>query len=62
MKNLKERMMRCDCGNVMGRDQNAAVNHYWYPEERENRGGNVPTCVEMGNQELAPVRTQARPS
>ena len=25
MKNLKERMMRCDCGSVMGRDRNAAV-------------------------------------
>jgi len=55
MKNLKERMMRCDCGNVMGRDQNAAVNHYWYPEERENRGVRAPTRMEMGNQELAPV-------
>lgn len=55
MKNLKERMMRCDCGNVMGRDRNAAVNHYWYPEERENRIGNDATRMEMGNQELAPV-------
>ena len=55
MKNLKERVMRCDCGNVMGRDQNAAVNHYWYPEERENRISNGATRMEMGNQELALV-------
>ena len=55
MKNLKERMMRCDCGNVMGRDRNAAVNHYWYPEERENRIGNGATRVEIGDQGFAPV-------
>ena len=48
-------MMRCDCDNVMGRDRNAAVNHYWYPEERDNRIGNDATRLEMGNQELAPV-------
>ena len=39
----------------MGRDRNAAVNHYRYPEERENRSGNAPTRVEMGDPELAPV-------
>lgn len=26
MKDLKIRIMRCDCGNVMDRDQNAAIN------------------------------------
>jgi hypothetical protein len=33
---------------------NAAANIYWYPEGRENRIGNGPTRVEMGDQELAP--------
>jgi putative transposase len=55
MKTLKQRMMRCDCGNVIGRDRNAAVNHDWYPEERGNRGVHAPTRIEMRNQELAPV-------
>lgn len=47
---LKQRVMRCDCGNVMDRDENAAVNLYWYPEERENRAGNSPTRGEIGCQ------------
>jgi hypothetical protein len=34
---------------------NAAANIYRYPEERENRIGNGPTRVEMGDQEFAPV-------
>jgi putative transposase len=55
MKNLKERVMHCDCGNVMGRDQNAAVNHYWYSQEGWNRIGNDVTRMETGDQELAPV-------
>lgn len=56
MRKLSERTMRCDCGHVMDRDHNAAVNIYhWYPEERENRGGNASTRMEMGDQELAPV-------
>jgi transposase len=55
MKTLEQRMMRCDCGNVIGRDRNAAVNHDWYPEERGNRGVHAPTRIEMRNQELAPV-------
>lgn len=55
MRKLSVRMMVCDCGNVVGRDRNAAVNHYWYPEERENRSGDAPTRVEIGDQELAPV-------
>jgi hypothetical protein len=54
-RKLSVRMMVCDCGNVVGRDRNAAVNHYWYPEERENRSGDAPTRVEIGDQELAPV-------
>jgi putative transposase len=47
---LSQRVMRCGCGNVMDRDQNAAVNLYWYPEERENRGREVPTRAEIGDQ------------
>jgi hypothetical protein len=39
----------------MGRDQNDAVNHYWYPEERENRIANHATRMEMGNQGLTSV-------
>ena len=49
MENLSVRTMRCECGNVLGRDRNAAVNHYRYPEERENRGF-APTRVEIGDQ------------
>ena len=56
MRNLKVRTLVCDCGNVLDRDRNAAVNIYdWYPEERENRDRKVSTRMEMGNQELAPV-------
>ncbi len=61
MRNLKAREMVCDCGNVMGRDRNAALNIYevniydWYPEDRENRDRKVATRMEMGNQELAPL-------
>lgn len=55
MRKLSMRTLRCECGNVMDRDHNAAANLYWYPEGRENRVGNGPTRVEMGVQELAPV-------
>lgn len=56
MRKLSVRTLACDCGNVMGRDRNAAVNIYdWYPEERENRDRKVSTRMEMGDQELAPV-------
>ncbi len=61
MRNLKAREMVCDCGNVMGRDRDAALNIYevniydWYPEDRENRDRKVATRMEMGNQELAPL-------
>jgi putative transposase len=55
MKDLSRRELTCDCGNRMGRDRNAAVNHYWYGEERRNRSGNAPTRVEIGVQGLVPV-------
>jgi len=47
---LSKRVMRCNCGNTMDRDENAAVNLYWYPEERENRAGDSPTRGEIGCQ------------
>jgi putative transposase len=54
MRKLSVRTLVCDCGNVMGRDRNAAVNHYSYPEEPGKRGL-APTRVETGDQEPAPV-------
>ena len=47
--------MDCECGNRMGRDRNAAVNHYWYGEDRQNRSACAPTRVEIGDQGLGPV-------
>lgn len=37
MKKGFRAMMICECGNRMGRDRNAAVNHYWYGQEDRNR-------------------------
>ncbi len=49
MKDLSRPEMVCDCGNRMGRDRNATMSHYrGYREERENRGGDAPTPVEIG--------------
>ena len=55
MKKLSTWTLSCDCGNSMGRDRNAAVNHYWYGEEPRNRALVGATRVETGDQELAPV-------
>lgn len=55
MKNLSVRTMRCGCGNVMGRDRNAAVNHYWYGEEPRNRAHLSATRAEIGDQGFGPV-------
>ena len=47
-------VLRCDCGNVMQRDENAARNLFAYSEERRNAGGKTPkTRMEIGDQELA---------
>lgn len=54
MKDLSRRELVCACGNRMGRDRNAAVNHHRYRKECENRSGDVPTCVEIGVQGFAP--------
>jgi len=43
-------MMRCTCGNVLDRDRNAAVNHYRYSKEWENRASDGATRVETGDQ------------
>jgi putative transposase len=55
MRKLSVRTLVCDCGNIMGRDRNAAVNHYWYGEERRNRVRENATRVEIGDQEASPV-------
>jgi transposase len=48
MRSLSARVLVCDCGLRLGRDRNAAVNHWRYPEETGNRGACTPTCVEIG--------------
>lgn len=58
MKQLSRREIVCDCGNRMGRDRNASVNHYHYGTPRncaepDRPGG--PTRVEIGDQGLGPV-------
>lgn len=53
MKNLSRDQMICDCGNRMGRDRNASVNHYNYGTPRncaEPAAERPPTCVEIGDQ------------
>lgn len=47
--------MECECGNRIGRDRNAAVNHYWYGQDVRNRSACAPTRVEIGDQDLGPV-------
>jgi putative transposase len=55
MRKLSSDTLVCDCGNRMGRDRNAAINHFKYPEERGNGSSDAPTRVEIGDQEHAPV-------
>jgi putative transposase len=57
MRNLSVRTMRCECGNVMGRDRNAAVNHYNYVPtgNGERLGASPATRVETGDQGFTPV-------
>jgi len=55
MRRLSVDILVCECGNRMGRDRNAAINHFKYPEERGNGSSHAPTRVEIGDQELAPV-------
>lgn len=46
-------VLRCACGNIMQRDENASRNLYAYPEERGNVGLAPKTCAEIGDQEAA---------
>lgn len=55
MRKLSVRTLSCHCGNVMGRDRNAAVNHFWYGQEGRNRILVDATRVEIGDQGLVPV-------
>lgn len=48
-------VLRCACGNVMQRDDNASRNLYAYPEERGNVGVKPETRRETGDQ--VPVAT-----
>ena len=57
MRDLSRRTFRCECGNVMGRDQNASVNIYGYVPAGggERLGASQATRVEIGYQGCAPV-------
>jgi putative transposase len=57
MKSMSQYVMNCGCGNRMGRDRNAAVNHYHYPEEPGKWGRKVPTRGERGDQPSGAIRT-----
>jgi len=47
-------VLRCDCGNVMQRDDNASINLYSYRQEAGNVGGTTPkTRMETGGQVAA---------
>ncbi len=46
---LGRRMLSCGCGVRMGRDENAAVNLYRYPEEPGNRTREGATRGETGS-------------
>lgn len=43
---LSKRVMQCDCGFRLDRDANAALNIYWYGEERRNHRHLSGTLVE----------------
>lgn len=45
--------LRCDCGITLARDANAAINLFWYGEERRNRGSRPSTRAETGDHGLA---------
>jgi transposase len=54
MKDLKRRTIVCECGLVMDRDENAALNIYRYGEELRNRllaESDKTTDVEIGDHE-----------
>lgn len=55
MRSLGRRTLRCNCGNVMDRDENASVNLYWYGQGVRNRGPGASTRGERGVQAYGPV-------
>lgn len=42
--------LRCKCGTTLDRDSNAAINLFWYGEERRNRRVHPATPTETGDQ------------
>lgn len=49
-------MLKCKCGTVLDRDSNAAINLFWYGEERRNRTVHRATPTETGDQaDILPV-------
>lgn len=50
---LGKATMRCGCGLVMDRDENAALNLFRYGEEHRNRAGDGPTRGDRGDQAAA---------
>lgn len=60
MKKLSRDTMRCACGNVMGRDRNAAVNHYAYVPggAGERSDASRATRVEIGDQGSSASRSR----
>lgn len=54
MATKRRDVLRCDCGNVMQRDDNASINLYTYRQEAGNVGGKTPkTRMEIGGQVAA---------
>jgi putative transposase len=47
--------LRCECGTVLNRDGNAAINLYWYGGERRNWSARRPTRGDSGDQGFGPV-------
>jgi putative transposase len=58
---LSKRRLSCQCGNSMDRDENAAVNLYWYPEEPGNHAREGRTRGEIGSQAVLPPVPVAEP-
>ena len=53
---LQQRMYRCGCGWKIGRDANAAMNLFAYPEQRENVVSNMTESAGRGgDQELGAI-------
>ena len=48
-------MLKCDCGTTLDRDSNAAINLFWYGEERRNRRVHPATPTEIGDHGFAQV-------